>query len=695
MLKHMCKTKALLFTLVIVLLPYTIWAGDTFIPGDTPEEAEINMQILEGDDEQAVIGYLSDTRPSVRMTVCMKLGDIGTSYSLVSLENSAKTDENWEVKEEASFSLWKIRYKEEVQAGNAESVLLNAIDTYTTPAAAEDVTKTARVKGWAMGLLGDMGSQNAITLLNTILSDTADIPYSTYLQESAEENLKKIAFINSFEAGQGSMVIVEAGLQHSDLCIRKWALDALVKLNPPDLMDRLKALFAQAEAGNDDEFMYDVAEAIDKVREKQMHPAIEIVYPQDGAKVKADYVEVFGYINGKPFSEVAKLISLTNIYTKTAIDEDGNEVSKSIKIYRIRNASPVITPIPCQKTLVGRPVTFSVIATDADDANLIYFTEGLPEGANFNYDTHVFLWVPTRQWSTYQMKFRVEDPYGMSDEKTVTITVMGDLALSTIGDKTVNEGQKLEFVISATDLSNMPLTYFAENLPPGASFNGNSRVFSWVPNYEQAGEYGVTFCVFNGSRRWNYDYETITIRVQDVNRPPVLNEIGDKETDEDQQLEFGISATDPDGQSLTYSADNLPPGASFDDNSTFRWTPAYDQAGEHRVTFKVSDGQYEDCRDIIIRVNNVNRPPALDEIGDKNIVEDRLLEFAISGTDQDGDALTYNTSNLPEGASLDSNGAFNWTPAYGQAGSFPVHFTVSDGQAEDSKDITITVDSAN
>lgn len=40
-----------------------------------------------------------------------------------------------------------------------------------------------------------------------------------------------------------------------------------------------------------------------------------------------------------------------------------------------------------------------------------------------------------------------------------------------------------------------------------------------------------------------------------------------------------ISATDPDNDPLTYSASNLPPGASFNPvTQTFSWTPSFDQA---------------------------------------------------------------------------------------------------------------------
>jgi hypothetical protein len=92
-----------------------------------------------------------------------------------------------------------------------------------------------------------------------------------------------------------------------------------------------------------------------------------------------------------------------------------------------------------------------------------------------------------------------------------------------------------------------------------------------------------------------------------VNRPPVLAGIGNKTVNEGQLLSFTVSATDPDGNPLTYSASSLPSGASFNPTTkTFTWTPSYRQAGSYSsVRFTVSDSSANDTEDITITVNNV------------------------------------------------------------------------------------------
>jgi hypothetical protein len=180
-----------------------------------------------------------------------------------------------------------------------------------------------------------------------------------------------------------------------------------------------------------------------------------------------------------------------------------------------------------------------------------------------------------------------------------------------------------------------------------------------------------------------------------TDRPPVLTAIGGKTVNEGVLLNFTIIATDPDGDPLTYSASNLPIGASFNASTkTFSWTPTYSQAGSYsNVHFQVSDGSLTASEDITITVNNLNRLPVLTAIGGKAVNEAALLSFTISATDPDGDTLTYSASNLPTGASFNaSTQTFSWTPTYSQAGSYPsIHFQVSDGTLTASEDITITV----
>jgi hypothetical protein len=70
----------------------------------------------------------------------------------------------------------------------------------------------------------------------------------------------------------------------------------------------------------------------------------------------------------------------------------------------------------------------------------------------------------------------------------------------------------------------------------------------------------------------------------------VLNTIGSKSVDEGNLLTFTVTASDPDGDGLTFSASNVPTGASFNPSTrVFSWTPAFGASGNYNVQFTVTD----------------------------------------------------------------------------------------------------------
>jgi len=190
-----------------------------------------------------------------------------------------------------------------------------------------------------------------------------------------------------------------------------------------------------------------------------------------------------------------------------------------------------------------------------------------------------------------------------------------------------------------------------------------------------------------------------------INQAPVLSAIGNRSIDEGSLLTFTASATDPDLDTVTYSASGLPAGANLDPNTgVFTWTPDYAQSGTYEgITITASDNGVPiatDSETITITVANVNRAPVLATIGDKSVDEGILLTYTALATDPDLDTITYSASGLPAGANLDPNtGIFTWTPDYTQAGIYGgITITASDNGSPvmtDSETITITVANVN
>ena len=293
------------------------------------------------------------------------------------------------------------------------------------------------------------------------------------------------------------------------------------------------------------------------------------------------------------------------------------------------------------------------------------------------------------QFDGFSLEITIESYLGPPEKSLLTFTygiTNWPPALAIITDKYIAENAQLSFSINATDADGDAVIYSAADLPTGATFAGDT--FTWTPAYDQAGTYQVTFIASDGQ---DTDYQTIAITVYDINRAPVLSNIGAKNTNENQTLTFSINATDADGDAVIYRvpASVLPTGAIFA-GDTFTWTPTYDQARTYQVTFIASDGQNADYQTITITVYDINRAPVLDAIENKSVIARKILIFGINATDPDGDSINYSVQNLPKGAAFSGN-TFSWTPWYDQIGSHAVSFIAGDGSSDSSKTITITV----
>ena len=91
------------------------------------------------------------------------------------------------------------------------------------------------------------------------------------------------------------------------------------------------------------------------------------------------------------------------------------------------------------------------------------------------------------------------------------------------------------------------------------------------------------------------------------NSAPSLNPIGHQIARPGETLSFTISGDDANEDPITYSASNLPAGATFDpETQTFTWTPTAEQKGPFpNVRFTASDGFASDSEDITITAGYV------------------------------------------------------------------------------------------
>ncbi len=191
-----------------------------------------------------------------------------------------------------------------------------------------------------------------------------------------------------------------------------------------------------------------------------------------------------------------------------------------------------------------------------------------------------------------------------------------------------------------------PLDYEAMNLPGGSIFDSDTTEFAWMPGYDDAGEYSVTFTATDdgdGTGVPLVGSETAQITVLNVNRPPEMPVIDNQMVNGGDVLILPITVTDPDGNPLQLVATNALPGYPLPDFITFadlgggqgqfHIAPDPEDRGDYTIILTATDNgdgggwveQQSASQTFVVSVEAGNIPPRFDYVGDAVAVVGDLL----------------------------------------------------------------------
>lgn len=204
-------------------------------------------------------------------------------------------------------------------------------------------------------------------------------------------------------------------------------------------------------------------------------------------------------------------------------------------------------------------------------------------------------------------------------------------------------------------------------------------------------------------RAENNNLATTTTLIEEIdyiNAPPVLDPISDQQAQENTPLEFSVSASDADGDNLTYTTTHGSITKFTNTIADFFWTPTGSHIGLTNVTITVSDGQAQDSQTFTVNTTGVNHPPVIREINDVTVYHGQrvLLDVIVDDPNHD-ENLTFSTSpRIPITPVSESNAStvyvarINFTPFDDFRGENTIYVSVSDREGEtDTTSFNLTV----
>jgi PKD repeat protein len=182
-----------------------------------------------------------------------------------------------------------------------------------------------------------------------------------------------------------------------------------------------------------------------------------------------------------------------------------------------------------------------------------------------------------------------------------------------------------------------------------------------------------------------------------VNDAPVANDQAIT-TEEDTPVAITLTATDVDGDSLTYYVETGPLNGSLSGTTpNLTYTPNSEFTGSDNFTFEADDGMLtSNHATVSITITEVNYPPMADNQS-VTTDEDTVVAITLTVTDPDEDPVTYTVETLPVNGELSGiapNLTYTPNPDFFGVDSFT--FKTNDGQMDsNTATVTITVNAVN
>jgi VCBS repeat-containing protein len=393
------------------------------------------------------------------------------------------------------------------------------------------------------------------------------------------------------------------------------------------------------------------------------------------------------------------------------VDADGatDTATVTIQVTPFNDAPVVDVNIPDQLDTDSSTINLDVSGNFSDpDGHALSFTAtGLPTGLSIDSAGNITGTIDSSasQSGPFTVVVTADDSNGGTVTDTFTWTVTNPAPVAENDTFTIDEDTSLtnaSVTGNDSDADNDSLTYNKLTDPASGTVTFNSDgTFDYTPPADFHGVVSFDYEVVDADGAT--ETATVTITVNSINDLPVVDTpIPDQSSLDSDVVSLDISGSfsDPEGDTLSFSATGLPTGLSIDSagNITGTVDSSASQNGPYTVVVTADDGNGGTVTDTFTWSVANPTPTAVDD--NFTTDEDTVLNASVATNDSDGDNDTFSFNKLTDPSSgvltFNPDGTFEYSPAADYFGTVTFDYEIVDADgATDVATATIVINSVN
>ncbi len=391
-------------------------------------------------------------------------------------------------------------------------------------------------------------------------------------------------------------------------------------------------------------------------------------------------------------------------------DEAGNKARQHflLQVKEAFTEAPVYTSTPLTKLSYKNQYIYKGKVESRGRVNrysgqdLRQFVANAPDNYYYNGYQHAFYWSPPLIVGQHDISVGVSNYIGDIGYQNYTLEVTDTEPpiFTALPPKVAYPGEVFTFQVQASDPDNDALTYgftpflptYSHLSPPaGMTIDPLNGQMTYAPQSSDIGVHHYVLVAHDG----NGGFVEKSMVMFVTHRPEIASNPLTRAT-VDNEYQYQVVASDPDGQNLNYRLSEFPPGMVVHQSTGLvTWTPTADQIGTHAVTIVVRDssgGSVEQSYTLTVETT-LNQAPLFTSAPTNSTSVGSRWSYQAEAEDADGDLLLYSLNLWPDGMNIDTeSGLIQWQPTVDQTGEHEVEVAVTDGRVYATQQFLVTVE---